>query len=73
MFQLLKHPGVKVGVGVNVLVGVGDGVVGISQGPIKAISIASSPSTVPSHAQMFFTWNGSKLSVIASPVQSMYW
>jgi hypothetical protein len=72
IFQERKQPEVNDGVGVNVLVGVTEGDTGISQGPRYATTIASSASTVPSHAQIFLTWNGSKLSLIASPVQSMY-
>ena len=53
---------------------VGDGVgSGSGHGPRYAILIASSPSTVPSQAQISATWNGSKLSLIASPSQLMYW
>jgi hypothetical protein len=74
MFQLKKQPGVGGGVlvGVGVLVGDGEGR-GVGHGPRYAILIASSPVTVPSQAQMLVTWNPSKLSLIASPSQAMYW
>jgi hypothetical protein len=76
MFQVKKQPGVKVGVGVaeGTGVAVGDGVgSGVGHGPRYATTIASSASTVPSQAQISVTWKAPKLSLIASPVQSIYW